>query len=284
MERIKQAVDLAKASSSGERLRQLDDARPESAPTVPQGAKIFSEVSPRAANSVQVVGDEQLNWEILERHRIVAHNTADRRAKAFDMLRTQVLQSMDQESWRFLAVTSPTVGCGKTVTAINLALSIARQPDRPVLLIDMDLQRPAVASYLGLSARQGLQGILEGRTSWPSGLTRAHFDGCELLVLPVEAPTARSSELTGSRIMGKLLQDIKRDFKSHIVIFDMPPVLQSDEAIANLPKMDCALLVTAVGVSTARQIRECRSHLTSTDVVRLVLNKSDEVTELDYYY
>jgi protein-tyrosine kinase len=283
MEQIKQAVDRAKASSSAERLRQLADAPLETPPMLQHGAKTLSEVSTRPSSAVPVFTDEKLNWQTLEQHRIIAHSAADRRAKAFDMLRTQVLQSMDQKNWHFLAVTSPTVGCGKTVTAINLALSIARQPDRPVLLIDMDLQRPAVAKYLGLNGRQGLQGILEGRTSFADGLTRAHFDGCELLILPVEAPTARSSELIGSRIMSKLLQDIRRDFKSHIVIFDMPPILQSDEVIATLPKMDCALLVTAVGVSTARQITECRGHLKSTEVVRLVLNKTQEVAE-DYYY
>jgi protein-tyrosine kinase len=284
MEQIKQAVDLAKANSSAERLRQLAERAPlESPPTLQHGPKTLSEVSPRPSCSVQVLGDEKLNWQKLEQHRIVAHNVADLRSRAFDMLRTQVVQSMDQKNWHFLAVTSPTAGCGKSVTAINLALSIARQPDRPVLLIDMDLKRPTVANYLGLNCRQGLQGVLEGRTSFADGLTRAHFDGCELLVLPVEAPTARSSELIGSRIMSKLLQDIRRDFKSYIVIFDMPPILQSDEVIATLPKMDCVLLVTAVGISTARQIKECRGHLRSTEVVRLVLNKTQEPAERYYY-
>src|SRR5215510_11748796 len=72
------------------------------------------------------------------------------RTKSFDMLRTQVLQSMNPKNWQFLAITSPTAGCGKTVTAINLALSIARQPELSALLIDMDLPKPAVAKYLGL--------------------------------------------------------------------------------------------------------------------------------------
>ena len=64
------------------------------------------------------------------------------------MLRAQVLQSMDENGWQFLAVTSPTTGCGKSVTAINLALSVARQSERSVFLVDMDLQRPKIADYL----------------------------------------------------------------------------------------------------------------------------------------
>src|SRR5258706_14150327 len=70
----------------------------------------------------------------LESMRIVSHNKDDLRAPSFEMLRTQVLQSMDANGWQFLAVTSPTAGCGKTVTACNLALSMARLPERSVLL------------------------------------------------------------------------------------------------------------------------------------------------------
>jgi Mrp family chromosome partitioning ATPase len=199
------------------------------------------------------------------------------------MLRTQVLQAMDQKNWQFLAVTSPTAGCGKTVTAINLALSIARQPERSALLIDLDLQRPAVAKYLGIKCRHGMQGILEGRTTVADAMIRAHVDSCELMVLPAEASTVHSSELIASRTMNSLLQDVRRDFGSRTVILDLPPVLSSDEVIAILPKIDCVLLVTAVGISTLHEIKECNRHLQSAEVVRLVLNKAHEST-VGYYY
>src|SRR6185437_16710906 len=81
-----------------------------------------------------------LNAAHLESTRIIAHDIADPRSKSFDMLRTQVLQSMDMKSWQVLGVTSPTAGCGKSVISVNLALSIARQQERAVLLVDMDLQ------------------------------------------------------------------------------------------------------------------------------------------------
>jgi Mrp family chromosome partitioning ATPase len=198
------------------------------------------------------------------------------------MLRTQLLQAMDQKKWQFLAVTSPTPGCGKTVTAINLALSIARQPGRSALLIDMDLQRPAVAKYLGIKCRQGLHGVLEGRTRMVDAVVRANAD-CELMVLPAEAATLRSSELLASRTMDVMLQDIRRTFKSQTVIFDMPPLLSGDDVLATLPRIDCVLLVTAVGVSTLHEIKECNRHLQSAEVVRVVLNKAQEPTARYYY-
>jgi Mrp family chromosome partitioning ATPase len=226
----------------------------------------------------------KLDWQHLEQRRIVGHNVTDPRSKAFDILRTQVLQAMDQKNWQFLAITSPTEGCGKTVTAINLALSIARKPERSALLIDMDLQRPSVAGYLGIKSRNGLHGVLEGRTAVADAITRVQVDSCELLVLPAEAPTVRSSELMSSPNMGMMLQDIKRSFKSRTVIFDMPPLLQGDEVLATLPRIDCVLLVTAVGVSTIHEIKECNRHLQASEVIRLVLNKSHETTRRHYYY
>ena len=73
-----------------------------------------------------------------------------------------------------------------------------------------------------------------------------------------------------------MLQDIKRNFRPQTVIFDMPPLLQGDEVLATLPKIDAVLLVTAVGVSTLHEIKECNRHLQATEVIRVILNKSHE--------
>ena len=107
----------------------------------------------------------------LEAQRIIAHDVRDPRSRAFDMLRTQILQSMDLKSWQFLGITSPTEGCGKSVVAINLALSIARQPERQVLLVDLDLQKPQVANYLGLKCDRGVLNVLAGHVT---SARRAH--------------------------------------------------------------------------------------------------------------
>jgi Mrp family chromosome partitioning ATPase len=194
------------------------------------------------------------------------------------MLRTQVLQSMDQRNWQFLAVTSPTAGCGKTVTSINLALSIARQSERAVFLVDLDLHRPQVASCLGLKCQNGLLSVLDGRAGLPDAMVQARIDNYQFLVLPAEGPILGSSELLASRAMSSLLQTIKRDFKSYTVILDMPPMLTGDDVIALLPQLDCVLLVAAVGTSTLSELKQCSKHLQSAEVVRVVLNKTPDTT------
>jgi Mrp family chromosome partitioning ATPase len=285
MEKIQQAVERAK-NVSGEQLRPLMASRAATVQSEPsttpqnlsQGARTTQ------AGVGQHFSDVTVSLEELEKHRVVAHSAADPRSKAFDMLRTQVLQTMDKQNWQFLAITSPTAGCGKSFTAVNLALSIARQPERSVLLIDMDLQRPAIADYLGIRAKHGLQGILEGKTPLAAALLRASVIGYELMVLPAESSTVHSSELIASRAMSLLLQDIRKDFKSRTVVFDMPPLLHGDEVLTILPKIDCVLLVTATGVSTQQQIVECNKHLQSTEIVRLVLNKAPQTVAAPYYY
>lgn len=225
-----------------------------------------------------------LNNAGLLANRIISHIVTDPRSRPFDILRTQVLQSMDANNWKILGITSPTPDCGKTVTALNLAFSIARQPDRSVLLIDLDLQKPKVASILDLQLPEGgTLGVLNGRATLAQAVTHARIGDQRLSVLGTESTTG-SSELIVSRGMSVMMQELKRSHQSQTIIIDLPPILTSDDVIAMLPQMDCILLVTAVGVSTVAQIEEAGRHLRSAEVVRVVLNKVPEEAMKYRYY
>ena len=234
------------------------------------------------ANATSLAREATLNSHYLEANRIISYDIADPRSKAFDMLRTQVLQTMDLKNWKTLGIVSPKPGCGKTVTAINLALSIARQPDRSVLLVDMDLQKPQVANYLGIKVDSGLLSVLEGRTRLSNALVEARIRNEKIAVLPCESSTLRSSEWMASRAMGAVFQEINRDFKNWTVILDLAPILTSDDVITILPQIDCVLFVTAAGLSTVSDIKECNKHLETTPVVRVVLNKASQ-SAAEYY-
>jgi capsular exopolysaccharide synthesis family protein len=219
----------------------------------------------------------------LEKNRIVAHGASGSLGHYYDMLRTQVLQEMDKRNWQFLAVTSPTAGCGKTVTACNLALSIARLPERSVLLVDLDLRKPMVANYLGLRG-PGVLNVLEGRTSLSSTIVKGSVGPYQIYVLPGSTATPGASEWMASQTMGTLLQTIKREFRSSVVIFDLPPMLLGDDVISILPRMDAALLIAGVGSTTVSDIKECQKHLQRTPVVRVVVNKVAESAGSYGYY
>jgi Mrp family chromosome partitioning ATPase len=199
------------------------------------------------------------------------------------MLRTQVLQSMDAKEWRFLGITSPTSNCGKTVTAVNLALSIGRQPERSVLLLDLDLRKPQIAKCLGLKPNNGVLSVLENHSPLADAIVEVGIGDCRMMVLPTESPTSRSSDRMASRAMSEMLRQIKQEFESQIIIVDLPPLLTSDDVLAVLPKLDCVVLVTAVGITTPAEINESTRHLLSTEVVRLVVNKV-QPSKSKYYY
>jgi len=188
------------------------------------------------------------------------------------------------KGWQILGVTSPTPGCGKTVTALNLALSITRQPERSVFLADMDLRKPQIASCLGLECEEGMLSVLEGRTDLASAFVEARIGDHRLGILPAEVAIPSSSELMASSQMAAMLEQIKRDYQSRTVILDLPPVLSGDDVIAILPRIDCILLVVAAGTSTVSEIEECARHLQAADVVRVVVTKATDPSIKDYYY
>jgi protein-tyrosine kinase len=235
-------------------------------------------------DTIDALNDVQLDPRHLEANRIVAHDGGSPHGRYFDMLRTQVLQEFDKNGWQFLAVTSPTAGCGKSVTSSNLALSIARLPERSVLLVDLDLQKPKVSDYLGLKTKQGLLSVLDGRATLSDVAVRASIGRTNMLVIPGEVCKSGASEWMASQTMSSLLHGIKTEFRSRIVIFDMPPVLVGDDVLSILPQMDATLFVAAVGSTSIAQIKECKKHLKGTPVVRMVVNKATEPTDSYYAY
>jgi protein-tyrosine kinase len=245
----------------------------------------FAGSIPQVGLSEAKVREVRLDTVHLEANRIVAHGgNLDQSVRYYDMLRTQVLQEMEKRNWQFLAVTSPTPGCGKTVTACNLAMSIARRPDGCVLLVDLDLRKPTVGSYLGLRNEPGIISVLEGQSALSTAIVQAIVGRDSLLVLSGSTPLARSSEWMASQTMAMLLETIKRDFRSHTVIFDLPPMLLGDDVVSILPRMDAVLLVAAVGNSTVADIKECQKHLQRTPVVRVLVNKVEQAAEGFYGY
>jgi len=276
MESIRQAVERARAGKSppaqvpenlGSPRRRMDSA-----------------ARAQTASDSRPEDEIELNAAHLQSKRVVAYNGADQRSRPYDMLRTQILQSMGVGGWKILGVTSPTPGCGKTLTSVNLAFSIARQPDQSVVLVDLDLQKPQIANCLGLPpADRGVLGLLAEQTTLQSAIIPVRAGNSQILALPTTA-TRESSELMGSRMMRNLLQDIRRNYQSHIVIIDLPPILSSDDVIAILPQIDCVLLVAAVGQSKASEVEECNRHLQSSHLIRLVVNKAADDNSHYYYY
>lgn len=273
MEHIREAVERAKgAGVPGKPSPEKPVREPEH-----NAIETAVDMLRSPANDVAAINNEVwLDPARLENNRIIAYDIADARTKSIDMLRTQVLQSMDANSWQIVGVTSPTVDCGKSVIAINLALSIARQRERSVLLIDMDLRKPHLGPCLGLKQGNGLLAVLEGRVGLSDAVSRARIRDQQMFVLRCETSRLNTAEIIASRAMREMLQELRRQFPSSTVIIDLPPMLPSDDVISILPQLDTVLFVAAVGSSTVPEIKECTKFLEGVPLVRFVLNKSND--------
>ena len=282
MEEIREAIERVKSGDSNASARQERRAPLQAFAAPKLNAIPAGSHAPKSR--FDTVQSLELDTAHLQSKRIIAQNYMDAQAMAFDMLRTQVLQSMDPKSWRVLGITSPSPGCGKTVTAVNLAMSIARLPEKSVFLIDLDLRKPQVANVLGLKPRDGIMSVLENRSTLSDAIIQAHIGDCRMMVLPAESRASRPSDWMTSSSMSGVLQQIKMDYQSSIIIVDLPPVLSSDDVLAIMPRLDCALLVAAVGTTTIAEIKECTNHLQSTEIIRVVLNKAPRSKSTYYYY
>ncbi len=238
------------------------------------GLVISSSGQPAPVNALSYVQTRvvPLRAEHLERHRIVAYNKNSNMGWAFDLLRTQVLKAMEENGWRTLAITSPTPEAGKSVLAINLAMSIAHHTTKTALLVDFDLRCPKVGNYLGLPMEKSLNELLTNEAELQEVLVNPTLP--RFVVLPTREPVPLSTEVLSSAAVGELIMDLRDRYSSRVVIFDLPPVLSSDDVITILPKFDCVLLVVANGMNTKKEIEESLHHLGRANLIGTVLNKS----------
>ncbi|MEL7547710.1 MAG: CpsD/CapB family tyrosine-protein kinase [Pseudomonadota bacterium] len=225
----------------------------------------------------------ELHASHLQQNRIVAHKKSDPRTAAYDMLRTRLLREMHMRDWKTLAITSPTAESGKTLTSINLALSISHSTTNSATLVDFDLRRPTIAKYLGLPTDlRSVAECFDGNARISDVMVSPGFPN--FVVLPNFFPIQNAAETLASDRTDRIIEELADQHPDEIVILDLPPILEVDDTLSVLPKVDCVLLVVAAGQSTANQIKECRRLLKPYNLIGTVLNKSDaKSNQYDYY-
>lgn len=203
-------------------------------------------------------------------HRIVSFQ-GGRGAVTFDVMRTKVLQQMRANNWRRLAITSPTQGCGKSTIALNLGFSLARQPDIRTIVAELDLRRPSLSEMLGVSGKASLSQVLEGQADF-ADVALCH--GGNLALATNQRPVRNPAELLHSAGVPAALAAIEAKYQPDILLFDMPPMLVSDDAMAFVGQVDAVLLIGGAEATTIKEIDTCERELaTQTNVMGVVLNK-----------
>lgn len=173
-----------------------------------------------------------------------------------------------------IMVTSSLPGEGKTFCTINLAVSIAMEMDRTVLLVDADVAKPKLLQYLGVRAEKGLLDVLRGGSlALPDVLLKTNIE--KLTILPAGKSYKHATELLASDAMNRLIEDLASRYSDRIVIFDSPPLLATSEASVLAAHMGQIVMVVEADRTPQAAVREALGQIEDSGaVISMLLNKT----------
>ncbi|MBI4791501.1 MAG: polysaccharide biosynthesis tyrosine autokinase [Deltaproteobacteria bacterium] len=222
--------------------------------------------APVYSESVSVNLDQQK----LIRNRCVCITSDAPELDAYKVLRTQIRQRTKEQGMNTIMVTSVKPGEGKTVTAINLALTFAREYHQTVLLVDCDLKKQDIHRYLGFSSDRGLIDYLEYDMPLKDFII---WPGIEKLTLISGGRTVSdSSELLGSPKMKELLEDMKTRYDDRYVILDVPAVIDGADAMVFAPLVDGIIMVVEKGSTSLSDVKKAVELMPREKFLGFVLN------------
>jgi receptor protein-tyrosine kinase len=182
-----------------------------------------------------------------------------------------------------IMVTSSMAGEGKTFCTINLALSIAMEMDRTVLLVDADVAKPKLLQYLGVRAEKGLLDVLrDDSVGLPDVLLKTNIE--KLTILPPGKSYKHATELLASDAMNSLIEDLASRYSDRIVIFDSPPLLATSEASVLASHMGQIVMVVEADKTPQAAVREALGQIEDSGAaISLLLNKTTGSKGGGYY-
>lgn len=276
MERISKALELARQQSE-QAQREASAAETGAAPPSGHQPQPAPEPDPAVTGTF---GSPLafLHPQTLEREHILPPQATGPQGKAYKLLRTQVLQRLDHLKANTLAVLSPNSGQGNTLTAINLAIAISAELGRTALLVDLNLRNPSVHRRLGYEPRLGIESVLRGVCSVQEVIVRvAEYD--RLALLPAKHAVENSSELLSSEAAAVLMNELRNRYSNRIMIFDLPPVLEADDALAFSRVVQAGLVVVTDGQTQKAALRRSMELLSELPIVGTVLNGERAVSK-----
>ncbi len=237
--------------------------------------------APRLVDSWNDMAHISVNEALLDRNLVITANRTDPAHSAFEVLRTRLMLALAENGWKRVAVTSPTDGCGKTFTAVNLAIALSRYEGCHTVLLDMDMRRPGhLAQMLGARAPGSMAEFLRGGRAVESHLMRMGQNllkiGPNLAIGLNDRVESYASEILKHADTARALDRMMQDMQPDIVLYDMPSVLSHDDVLAFRDHFDALLLVSGGGVTTSEQLSEVMRRIgEATPLLGVVLNRGE---------
>lgn len=281
MSRIQEILNKAERDGTMRRTRGLSEnpgvaaTLPSPAPSRVQAPAYDAPSAPWTAGAAApAFGDTGIQHVIptLDPRLVAAIAPQGPAAERYRLLRTRIKQAERGRSMRSIVITSPAKGDGKSLTAANLALTMAQEFHQRVLLLDGDLRRPSVARLFGVPEGPGLAEVLMGVMDLDAALV--NLADQRLTLLPAGAPVAQPAELLGSSAMRRVLDSLGPRFDR--ILIDMPPVAPLADVHVLSPLTDGILMVVRAGITPKPAIERALSGLDVAKVLGLVLNGAGE--------
>ncbi|MBK1647119.1 CpsD/CapB family tyrosine-protein kinase [Rhabdochromatium marinum] len=279
MERIKEALERARAERA---TALLANSPVLSTQPLEAQDQDFDETNQGVQVSYTKTRSLKLDPERLRAKRVLLNEARNPIVDSYNILRTRILQRLRSNGWNAVAVTSPRPGCGKTLTSINLAISLAREVNQTVLLVDLDLRRPSVIRYFTDEDLPGVSDYLLEQRKLAEILVNPSIE--RLVILPGHSSFTNSSEMLSTPRMVHLVTELKTRYPDRILLLDMPPLLTGDDVLAFSPYIDAIMLVVEAGGTTRDDLSRAWNLLDGKCILGVVLNKSDSSASGDGYY
>ena len=269
MSRIQDILKKAERDGGVHRTRGLASPGPvEWAPDGPATMQVVAE-RPAGVSRVAVAEPEPAG---LDPRLVAAHAPQSLAGEQYRSLRTRIKSAENGRPLRTIIVTSPNKGDGKSLTAANLALTMAQEFQQRVILIDGDLRRPSVHRLFGLPSTSGLSTVLTGGGVVEDSLVTV--PGHRLTILPSGPIPMHPAELLGSAPMRRLLDTLRTGFDR--ILIDMPPAAPLADVAITSGMADGILMIVRAGVTKKPAIERALSGLDQSKVLGLVLNDAGE--------
>ena len=228
-------------------------------------------------SSAERLGESVVVQATLSPVLIAAFDPLSAAAEQYRSLRGRIGRAESTQPLRVIQITSPGKSDGKTVTALNLALTMAQEFQQRVLVMDTDVRRPGVHELLGLSPGPGLVDVLTGTATLEEALVE--IPEYRLSVLRAGRTYDRPAELLGSAPMRRLVDSLRAQF-DRIVIDSAPATVTDPIAVAALA--DTLVLVVRAGVTTKPAITRAIQALGAGKLLGLVFNASGSPQQSPY--
>lgn len=192
-------------------------------------------------------------------------------AEQYRLLRTRLEGRDTGRRSQLLIVSSPGMGEGKTTTSANLALTMAEEPQRRVVLVEADLRRPRLAELFGVRSEPGLMDVLVGAATLDEALVAV--PGCPLFLLSAGVPGSRPTSVLASPLMQRCLDALRGRF-DRIIVDTAPLALADTHVLTRLA--DGVLMVVRAGVTPRPALERALAAVDGPKVLGVVVNGVDE--------